>query len=66
MPCSKTAWRCEMNEKDLTLLNEILDDLKWARSMLSGSYDPTGYHLDNSISKLTMRIEELEDEDEVS
>ena len=55
-----------MNSQDIPLLNEVLEDLKWARSMLSGSYDPTGYHLDNSISKLTMRIEELEDEDEVS
>lgn len=55
-----------MEMKDITLLNEVLEDLKWARSMINICDDPVGYHLDDSISKLTMRIEELENEDEVS
>jgi hypothetical protein len=49
-----------MNAQDIPLLKEILDDLTWARSMINICDDPAGYHLDNSISKLTMRIEELE------
>ncbi len=43
-----------MNAQDIALLKEILDDLRWAKII----YGSSG--LDDSISKLTMRIEELE------
>jgi len=49
-----------MNAQDIALLNEILEDLTWARSILNISDDFAGDNLDVIISKLTMRIEELE------
>ncbi len=48
-----------MNEQDIKLLTEVLDDLVWAKSMLNIDENPCGHHLDDSIARLTARIEEL-------